>query len=62
LGRIELQAHIQTVGGIKNSLRFKVVKFDNKFPGKDVAPDDLITKFPLVAKKDPEHRSEFTLA
>jgi 3-deoxy-7-phosphoheptulonate synthase len=39
-----------------------VVKFDNKFPGKDVAPDDLITKFPLVAKKDPEHRSEFTIA
>ena len=36
--------------------------FDNKFPGKDVTPDDLITKFPLVAKRDPEHRSEFTIA
>jgi 3-deoxy-D-arabino-heptulosonate 7-phosphate (DAHP) synthase len=43
-------------------LRFDVVKFDNKSPGKDVAPDDLLTKFPLVAKKDPDHRSEFTIA
>ena len=28
---------------------------DNKFPGKDVSDDDLKTRLPLVAKKDPDH-------
>ena len=35
---------------------------ENKFPGKDITPEDLQTKFPLAAKKDPAHRSKFTIA
>lgn len=35
---------------------------ENKFPGKDISPEDLETKFPLVAKKDPAHKSKFTIA
>lgn len=35
---------------------------DNAFPGKDITPQDLRTKFPLVAKQDPAHRSRFTVA
>jgi 3-deoxy-7-phosphoheptulonate synthase len=35
---------------------------ENKFPGKDITPEDLQTKFPLAAKKDPEHRSRFSIA
>ena len=34
----------------------------NKFPGKDVTPEDLETKFPLVAKKSPDHFSRFEVA
>ncbi len=35
---------------------------DNKFPGKDISIEDIKTKFPLVAKKDPLHFSSFTIA
>lgn len=34
---------------------------DNKFPGKDISSDDLKTKFPLVAKKNSEHKSKFKI-
>lgn len=34
----------------------------NKFPGKDVSEEDMQTKFPLVAKKSPEHKSVFDIA
>ena len=34
----------------------------NKFPGKDVTSEDLETKFPLVAKKSPDHFSRFEVA
>lgn len=33
------------------------MQVENKFPGKDVTPEDLKTKVPLVAKKSPDHRS-----
>ena len=36
--------------------------FENKLPGKDVSIDDLKTKFPLSAKREPEHRSTFEVA
>jgi len=32
---------------------------ENKFPGKDITSEDLISKFPLAAKKAPDHRSIF---
>jgi 3-deoxy-7-phosphoheptulonate synthase len=35
---------------------------ENKFPGKDVTSEDLIAKFPLTAKKYPEHKSKFEVA
>ena len=35
---------------------------DNKFPGKDVSAEDLKTKFPLAAKKDPDHKSCFKIS
>jgi 3-deoxy-7-phosphoheptulonate synthase len=35
---------------------------ENKFPGKDITPEDLVGKFPLVAKKDPTHKSRFTVS
>lgn len=35
---------------------------ENKFPGKDITPEDLATKFPLAAKKSPDHKSRFTVA
>lgn len=35
---------------------------ENKFPGKDITPEDLESKFPLAAKKDPAHKSKFTVA
>lgn len=38
------------------------MSIENKFPGKDVTPEDLATRFPLVAKKDPSHKSRFTVA
>ena len=30
---------------------------ENKFPGKDISDEDIKTKFPLVAKKSPNHKS-----
>ena len=35
---------------------------ENKAPGKDVSLEDIKTKFPLAAKKDPLHFSEFDIA
>ena len=35
---------------------------ENKAPGKDVSLEDIKTKFPLAAKKDPNHFSEFDIA
>lgn len=35
---------------------------ENKAPGKDIAPDDLVSKFPLAAKRSPDHVSRFTVA
>jgi len=35
---------------------------ENKVPGKDVLASDLTDKFPLVAKKSPDHVSSFTIA
>jgi len=35
---------------------------ENKFPGKDITNDDLKDKFPLVAKKHPEHISKFSIS
>lgn len=35
---------------------------ENKAPGKDITDDDLKTKFPLAAKKSPDHKSKFTVA
>jgi 3-deoxy-7-phosphoheptulonate synthase len=35
---------------------------ENKFPGKDITPEDLLTKFPLVAKKNDSHKSVFSIA
>jgi len=35
---------------------------DNKFPGKDVTEFDLISKFPLCAKKNKNHFSSFDVA
>ena len=35
---------------------------DNKFPGKDITLEDIKTKFPLVAKKHPNHYSSFNIA
>lgn len=35
---------------------------ENRFPGKDITPEDLETRFPLVAKRDSSHRSRFTVA
>ncbi len=35
---------------------------DNKFPGKDISREDLISKFPLAAKQNPEHKSKFKIS
>lgn len=35
---------------------------DNKAPGKDITDEDMIDKFPLAAKKSPDHLSRFTIA
>jgi 3-deoxy-7-phosphoheptulonate synthase len=35
---------------------------ENKAPGKDITTADLESKFPLVAKKNPEHKSVFEIA
>lgn len=34
---------------------------DNKFPGKDISDSDLKDKFPLAAKKSPNHYSRFKI-
>ena len=34
-------------------------KINNKFPGKDISLDDLKNKLPLVAKKNPNHKTKF---
>lgn len=34
----------------------------NKAPGKDVTDEDLAEKFPLAAKRDPDHRTKFDVA
>ena len=38
------------------------MKIENKLPGKDVSIEDLQSKFPLVAKKDSNHKSKFKIA
>jgi len=38
------------------------MSIENKFPGKDISTEDLKTKFPLVAKQHPYHRSRFDIA
>lgn len=38
------------------------MKIENKLPGKDVSAEDLQTKFPLVAKKDSNHKSKFKVS
>ena len=38
------------------------MSIENKFPGKDVSAEDLVSKFPLVAKKNPNHRSKFQIS
>ncbi len=38
------------------------MSIENKFPGKDISPEDLATKFPLVARKNAQHKSRFTVA
>ena len=35
---------------------------ENKAPSKDVSEQDLLSKFPLAAKKDPYHYSQFEIA
>lgn len=35
------------------------MSIENKAPGKDVSAQDMLDKFPLAAKKHPEHRSRF---
>jgi 3-deoxy-7-phosphoheptulonate synthase len=38
------------------------VNVENAVPGKDIVPEDLVRKFPLAAKRDPSHRSRFSVA
>ncbi|MDA9062792.1 3-deoxy-7-phosphoheptulonate synthase [Candidatus Pelagibacter sp.] len=38
------------------------MKIANKFPGKDISIEDIKTKFPLVAKKNKDHKSKFTIS
>ncbi len=35
---------------------------ENKLPGKDITNEDLKTKFPLVAKKNKNHKSQFNIS
>jgi 3-deoxy-7-phosphoheptulonate synthase len=35
---------------------------ENKAPGKDISSEDIASKFPLAAKKSPDHVSRFTIA
>ncbi len=38
------------------------MNLENKFPGKDISPDDILTKFPLAAKKSLNHKTKFMVA
>ena len=38
------------------------MKIENKAPGKDVSSEDLLTKFPLAAKKNDSHKSKFKIS
>ena len=38
------------------------MKLENKFPGKDISYEDIKTKFPLVAKKNKNHKSKFKVS
>ncbi len=38
------------------------MSIENKFPGKDITKEDIETKFPLVAKKNKDHQSVFSIA
>jgi 3-deoxy-7-phosphoheptulonate synthase len=38
------------------------MSIENKAPGKDIADSDLEDKFPLAAKKHPDHRSVFAIS
>jgi 3-deoxy-7-phosphoheptulonate synthase len=38
------------------------MELENKFPGKDVTPEDLKTKVPLAAKKTPDHKTIMKVA
>ena len=38
------------------------MKVENKFPGKDISLEDIKTKFPLVAKKNKNHKSKFKIS
>ena len=38
------------------------MNIENKFPGKDVSEEDIESKFPLAAKKFPNHKSKFTIS
>jgi 3-deoxy-7-phosphoheptulonate synthase len=38
------------------------MKIANKFPGKDISVEDIKTKFPLVAKKNKNHKSKFKIS
>ncbi len=38
------------------------MKLENKFPGKDISQEDIKTKFPLVAKKNKNHKSQFKIS
>ena len=38
------------------------MNIENKFPWKDVSEEDIKSKFPLVAKKFPNHKSKFTIS
>ena len=42
----------------KNAMK----EMNNKFPGKDISKEDLISKFPLTAKKNPQHKSKFKIS
>jgi 3-deoxy-7-phosphoheptulonate synthase len=33
------------------------MSIENKFPGKDISPEDLLTRIPLAAKRDPNHKT-----
>lgn len=38
------------------------MSIENSFPGKDISPEDLVSNFPLVARRDPAHKTRFRVA